>query len=55
MFRLKYLRIDTLQEHVIFLHEDAVHDGNLGFLPPCGPVVAYRMFFEGLQLRFPAA
>lgn len=33
MFRLKHLAIDTLQEHVIFIHEDAVTAGNLGFRP----------------------
>lgn len=33
MFRTKHLRIDTLGEHVIFIHEDAVRTGNLGFRP----------------------
>jgi thymidine phosphorylase len=33
MFRTKHLRIDTLSEHVIFIHEDAVRTGNLGFRP----------------------
>ena len=33
MFRLKHLAIDTQQEHVVFIHEDAVRDGNLGFRP----------------------
>jgi thymidine phosphorylase len=33
MFRLKPLRIDTLGEHVIFIHEAAVRLGNLGFRP----------------------
>ncbi|MBI3782571.1 MAG: thymidine phosphorylase family protein [Deltaproteobacteria bacterium] len=33
MFRLKHLAIDTLSEHVIFIHEDAVRGGNLGFRP----------------------
>jgi hypothetical protein len=33
MFRLKPLHIDTLSEHVIFLHEAAVRLGNLGFRP----------------------
>ncbi|MBM4077739.1 MAG: thymidine phosphorylase, partial [Planctomycetes bacterium] len=33
MFRVKYLRIDTLREHVIFIHESAVRTGNLGFNP----------------------
>jgi len=33
MFRLKHLDIDTLQEHVVFIHEDAVKAGNLGFRP----------------------
>jgi thymidine phosphorylase len=33
MFRLKPLRIDTLGEHVIFIHAAAVDMGNLGFRP----------------------
>lgn len=33
MFRLRHLRIDTLSEHVIFIHEAAVRAGNLGFRP----------------------
>ncbi|HSP97131.1 MAG TPA: hypothetical protein VL049_07785, partial [Candidatus Dormibacteraeota bacterium] len=33
MFRLKPLAIDTLSEHVIFIHEQAVLAGNLGFRP----------------------
>jgi thymidine phosphorylase len=33
MFRLKHLQIDTLSEHVVFIHESAVRDGNLGFRP----------------------
>ena len=33
MFRLKHLQIDTLHEHVIFIHEGAVQAGNLGFRP----------------------
>lgn len=33
MFRLKPLAIDTLSEHVIFIHERAVADGQLGFRP----------------------
>jgi thymidine phosphorylase len=33
MFRLKHLQIDTLHEHVIFIHEDAVRAGNLGLRP----------------------
>jgi thymidine phosphorylase len=33
MFRLRRLAIDTLQEHVIFIHESAVEAGNLGFRP----------------------
>jgi len=33
MFRLKQLEIDTQQEHVVFIHEDAVRAGNLGFRP----------------------
>lgn len=31
MFRVKQLRIDTLGEHVIFIHKAAVQAGNLGF------------------------
>jgi thymidine phosphorylase len=31
MFRVKQLRIDTLGEHVIFIHKVAVQEGNLGF------------------------
>ncbi|MGE4092731.1 MAG: thymidine phosphorylase family protein [Candidatus Binatia bacterium] len=33
MFRVKCLRIDTLHEHVIFIHDSAVRTGNLGFNP----------------------
>src|SRR5262245_9769976 len=33
MFRTKHLRIDTLSEHVIFIHEATVRTGNLGFRP----------------------
>ena len=33
MFRIKRLRIDTLSEHVIFISESAVREGNLGFRP----------------------
>ncbi|MGE0521393.1 MAG: hypothetical protein AB7P78_20665 [Candidatus Binatia bacterium] len=33
MFRLKHLQIDTLQEHVIFLHEESVHTNHFGFRP----------------------
>ncbi|HEV8716005.1 MAG TPA: thymidine phosphorylase family protein [Candidatus Binatia bacterium] len=33
MFRIKHLRIDTLSEHVIFIHEATVRTGNLGFRP----------------------
>jgi len=33
MFRLKELQIDTLSEHVVFIHESAVRAGNLGFRP----------------------
>jgi thymidine phosphorylase len=33
MFRLRHLCIDTLGEHVIFIHEAAVRAGNLGFRP----------------------
>ena len=33
MFRLKHLPIDTLREHVVMIHEQAVRNGNLGFNP----------------------
>ena len=33
MFRIKQVQIDTLSEHVIFIHEAAVREGNLGFRP----------------------
>ncbi len=33
MFRVKHLCVDTLSEHVIFIHEAAVRAGNLGFRP----------------------
>ena len=33
MFRLKQMEIDTLGEHVVFIHESTVHAGNLGFKP----------------------
>jgi thymidine phosphorylase len=33
MFRIKPLSIDTLGEHVLFIHEEAVRQGSLGFLP----------------------
>jgi len=33
MFRVKQSCIDTLGEHVIFIHKDAVQSGNLGFRP----------------------
>ncbi|MBI1815119.1 MAG: thymidine phosphorylase family protein [Deltaproteobacteria bacterium] len=33
MFRLKHLQIDTLSEHVVFIHEAAVRAGNLGLQP----------------------
>lgn len=33
MFRIKRLLIDTLSEHVVFVHEDAVTRGRLGFQP----------------------
>src|SRR5512143_2322635 len=32
-FHIKHLHIDTLGEHVIFIHEGAVTAGNLGFRP----------------------
>ena len=31
MFRVKQSCIDTLGEHVIFIHKDAVESGHLGF------------------------
>ncbi len=33
MFRLKRMCIDTLSEHVVFIHESAVAEGRLGFQP----------------------
>ncbi len=33
MFRLKQMAIDTLGEHVVFIHEATVRAGNLGFRP----------------------
>ena len=33
MFRVKHLCIDTLREHVVLVHEDAVRAGDLGFNP----------------------
>ncbi len=33
MFRLKKMDIDTLGEHVVFIHESTVRSGNLGFNP----------------------
>lgn len=33
MFQIKHVPIDTLSEHVIFIHEAAVRTGNLGFRP----------------------
>jgi thymidine phosphorylase len=33
MFRLRRMGVDTLSEHVVFLHERAVRDGELGFQP----------------------
>jgi thymidine phosphorylase len=33
VLRLKHLSIDTLREHVVMVHESAVHAGNLGFNP----------------------
>ena len=33
MFRLKHLCIDTMREHVVMVHEDAVRAGELGFNP----------------------
>jgi len=33
MFRVKHLLLDTLREHVVMIHEQAVRSGNLGFNP----------------------
>jgi hypothetical protein len=33
MFRLRRMRIDTLVEHVVFIAERAVAEGQLGFKP----------------------
>jgi thymidine phosphorylase len=33
MFLLKHLPLDTLREHVIMIHEQTVHSGDLGFNP----------------------
>lgn len=33
MFRIKRLRVDTLNEHVVFINEAAVRKGHLGFRP----------------------
>jgi thymidine phosphorylase len=33
MFCVRHLKIDTLGEHVVFIHEAAVRAGNLGFRP----------------------
>jgi thymidine phosphorylase len=33
VFRLKHAHVDTLSERVIFIHEDAVRNGELGFKP----------------------
>lgn len=33
MFRIKHLQIDTLGEHVVFIHQAAVAAGDLGFRP----------------------
>jgi thymidine phosphorylase len=33
VFRVKHLNIDTLAEHVVFIRERAVEEGNLGFQP----------------------
>ena len=33
MFQLRHLPLDTLREHVVVIHEQAVRDGNLGFNP----------------------
>ena len=33
VFRIRHLPLDTLREHVVMIHEQAVRDGNLGFNP----------------------
>jgi len=33
VFRLRHLPVDTLREHVVMIHEEAVRNGNLGFNP----------------------
>jgi thymidine phosphorylase len=33
MFRVKHLCIDTMREHIVLVHEDAVQAGELGFNP----------------------
>jgi thymidine phosphorylase len=33
MFRIRHLPLDTLREHVVMIHEQAVRSGNLGFNP----------------------
>lgn len=33
MFKLRRIHIDTLSEHVVFIHERAVEEGSLGFRP----------------------
>ncbi|MDZ7380134.1 MAG: thymidine phosphorylase family protein [candidate division KSB1 bacterium] len=33
MFKLRRVGVDTLSEHVVFIHERAVMEGNLGFRP----------------------
>ncbi len=33
MFQLRHLPLDTLREHVVVIHEQAVRNGNLGFNP----------------------
>ena len=48
MFRLKPLRIDTLSEHVIFIHEAAVRMGNLGFRPLDRVHVFGSLYFQGV-------
>jgi thymidine phosphorylase len=48
MFKLKHLALDTLREHVIVVHEQAVRSGNLGF----NPLDRVRVFALG---NFPVA
>ena len=33
MFQLRHLPLDTLREHVVMIHEQAVRNGHMGFNP----------------------